>query len=71
MEYVRITSYRDGKLIAEHLYIGSDQTRAIIRFRVEYPEHNECIVVAEPYDSEKNQDHFAICLRCGCVHFHT
>lgn len=69
MKYVRIKSYRGKELLSEHLYCGSNQTKAIVSFRREYPEHNDCIVVAEPYDSGKNQEHFAICVRCGCVHY--
>ena len=70
MIYTRIKSYRDGELLAEHLYLGDSQVKAIERFRKEYPEHNDCIVVAERYDSEdeKNKEHFRICCQCGCVH---
>lgn len=70
MQYTRITSYyQDGRFTScEHLYHGSDQQEALEWFRREYPAHNNCIVVAEPYDSEENKEHFAVCVRCGCVH---
>ena len=70
MKYVRITSHKDGKLLAEHLYLTDSHTKAIERFRKEYPSHKDCIVVAENYDSEeeKNKEHFKACLRCECVH---
>jgi len=71
MMYVRIKSYyQDGKFTGcEQLYFGNDQVKAIERFRKDYPAHNECILVAENYDSEdpKNKEHFAVCVRCGCV----
>ena len=72
MIYTRITSYfPDGRFTTcEHLYLGNSHTDAILRFRKEYPEHKDCIVIAETYDSDdkKNKSHFAACVRCGCVH---
>lgn len=67
MKYIRITSRKNGTLLAEQLYFGSDQTKAILRFLAEYPEHQNCVVIAEPYNSEDNPKHFDVCLRCGCV----
>jgi len=71
MQYVRVTSYSNGKFTGcEHLYFGASQANALEKFRQEYPEHAECILIAENYDSEAeaNKAHFAACLRCGCVH---
>lgn len=68
MKYVRITSHLDGKLLAEHLYFTDSQVKAIDRFRKEYPEHKDCIVVAENYESDENKEHFRVCINCGCVH---
>lgn len=68
MKFVRITSYRDGHLLAEFLYWGTDQENAISRFLSYYPEHAVCDIKAELYDSEESPDHFAACLRCGCVY---
>lgn len=66
----RIKSYLNGKLVAEHIYYRN-QTKAIEMFRKEYPEHDECIVVAEDYDETdpKNAEHFKVACDCGCVHF--
>lgn len=72
MQYIRIRSYyQNGEFTScEHLYFGNNQVKALERFRKEYPAHNDCILVAEAYDSDdpKNKEHFEICLRCGCVH---
>lgn len=71
MQFVRIRSYLDGKFTGcEHLYLEDNQAKALGRFRSEYPEHEKCILVAEYYDSEKeeNKAHFEACWRCGCVH---
>ena len=72
MKYVRIRSYyQNGKFTScEHLYAGTNQVEALEKFREEYPEHDNCILIAENYDSEKpeHKEHFAACLRCGCVH---
>lgn len=70
-EFVRITSYKanTGILYAEHLYCTDLQTYAITRFRKEYPEHKDCIVVAEDYDPDENPSHFQACKDSGCVHF--
>ncbi len=72
MEYVRLRAYyQNGKATScEHLYIGNNQVKALEWFRNEYPEYNDCIIVAEHYDSDdpKNKEHFAVCKRCGCVH---
>ena len=71
MIYIRIKSYLNGQFTnCEHLYLGNNQVKALERFRKEYPEHRNCILIAETYDSEaeKNKEHFNVCLRCGCVH---
>ena len=73
MIFTRVRSYyQNGKFTScEQLYYGNNQVTALERFRNDYPEHNNCILVAETYDSddEKNKEHFAICKRCGCVNF--
>ena len=70
MKFIRITSHRERELLAEHLYLTDSHVKAIERFRKEYPEHKDCIVIAEDYDSDdpKNEEHFRICMNCGCVH---
>ena len=71
MLYTRIKSYYNGEFTGcEHLYLGNNQVKALEKFRKEYPEHNDCILIAERYDSEdeRNAEHFKICLSCGCVH---
>lgn len=69
MKYVRIQSYFQSKLVAEHLYYGDDHVRAIEAFRKEYPEHDSCIVVASTIegDSQKWQEYVNVCRRCGLV----
>lgn len=71
--HIRIRSYfPDGKFTGcEHLYTGYTQGSALSRFRKEYPEHNQCIIVAEDYDCEdpKNSEHFKACKMADCVHF--
>lgn len=66
----RITSFHNGKLVAEHIY-DRDQVKAIEWFRKDYPEHKDCIVVAENYDETdpKNGEHFRVCSSCECVHY--
>lgn len=69
MMYVRIKSYLDGMFTTcEQLYSECNQSEAIQRFRDEYPEHKDCTVIAEDYNSEENPEHFEICKACGCVH---
>ena len=70
MKYVRMRSYlTTGEFTGcEHLYLGDNHVKALDWFHREYPEHNDCIVIAETYDSEENAEHFAACKRCGCVH---
>ena len=71
MLYTRVKSYLNGEFTnCEHLYLGTNQAEALSKFRYEYPEHKDCILVAETYDSDedKNKEHFKACLRCGCVH---
>lgn len=73
MQFIRIMSYlQDGRFTnCEHLYVGDNQVKAIERFLREYPEHKDCIVVADHYDSDspENKEHFQICANCGCVHY--
>ena len=69
MKYIRVKSYFNGEFTScEHLYLGNNQVDALERFRKEYPEHDKCILIAENYESEEHKEHFASCLRCGCVH---
>ena len=72
MEFIRVRSYlQTGEFTGcEHLYLGNRQDIALDRFSRDYPEHKDCIIVAEYYDSEdeKNKEHFNACMRCGCVH---
>lgn len=71
MMYVRIKSYyQSGKFTScEHLYPGNDQVKALERFRRNYPEHKDCILVAETIDGDdpKNEEYIHIFYRCGCV----
>lgn len=73
MIFTRVRSYyEDGRFTTcEQLYVGSDQNKALERFRRDYPAHKDCILVAEWYDSEdvRNTEHFAACQRCGCVNY--
>lgn len=72
MMYVRIRSYHEGHLMAEHLYAKTGtQQDAIDRFLHDMPEQKVCTIVAEDYDSEdpKNAKHFRACQHCGCTHF--
>lgn len=71
MMYIRIKSYYpNGKFTTcEQLYPGTNQVKALERFRHDYPEHKGCILVAETYDADapENIEHFRICKACGCV----
>ena len=73
MKLVRVRSYlQSGEFTTcEHLYAVGNQQKALDRFRRDYPEHKECILVAEEYDSDdpKNAEHFKACSESGCVHY--
>lgn len=53
MTITRVKSYtQDGKYThAEMLFPETRQDIAIDKFKKAYPEHNDCIVVAEYFDS--------------------
>ena len=71
MLYTRIKSYLNGKFTGcEHLYMGNNHVKSLDRFRKEYPEHKDCILIAETIDNEdqKYKEYFQVCLNCGCVH---
>ena len=69
MKYVRVRSYHNDKYTGcDHLYLGNNQAEALERFRKEYPEHDECILIAEYFDSEEHKELFTAFLNCGCVH---
>lgn len=54
MLYTRIKSYSNGKFTGcEQLYSTINQSIALQKFRADYPEHKECLLIAETYDSEK------------------
>jgi len=70
MEYIRITSYYEGKLVAEHLYLTNNQVKAIDWFKKDYPAHvGKCIIVAESIDSDdtKWKEYVTVCHRCGVI----
>lgn len=71
MKYVRVRSYLDNKLIADHAYGGDNQSNALSRFRKEYPEHDKCILIAETIDDTdpKYSEWFRVARNCDCVHF--
>lgn len=73
MKFTRIVSRSHGEYLTEHLYIQrgvpTDKVDAFKRFLNEYPEHRNCDLTIENYDSENNPDHYNSCSRCGCVHF--
>lgn len=73
MKYVRVRSYyQDGKFTTcEHAYGGDNQVKALERFNREFPEHHDCIKVAETIDDkdEEWQEWFRVARNCGCVHF--
>lgn len=71
MTLYRIRSYYpNGRFTScEHIYLARDSSSALSRFLREYPAHKACIQTAEEYDPEKDPEHFAACLRCGCVHY--
>ena len=71
MKYIRIRSYHNGKFTTcEQAYIGDNQVKALERFRKEYPEHHDCILIAETIDDEDPdwKEWFRIARNCGCVH---
>lgn len=70
MKLWRIRSYLPtGEFTTcEHLYHAETSSAALERFLRDYPAHNTCILVCEEYDPQKSPEHFAVCLRCGCVH---
>lgn len=71
MEMTRIRSYyQDGRFTGcEHIYARS-KVKAIEWFLRDYPEHTQCIVVAEEYDPGETPGHFRACSECGCVHYY-
>lgn len=72
MKYVRIRSYLPNGTFTtcEHAYIGSDQSKALGRFRDEFPEHAKCILMAETIDDEDAEwlEWFKVARAFGCVH---
>lgn len=72
MKYVRIKSnFPDGTFTGcEHAYLGDNHTDALARFRKEYPEHNECIVIAQTIDADDPKwfGWIKAARDCGCVH---
>lgn len=71
MKYVRVKSYHKDKFVAEHAYFGDNQSAALSRFRKEYPEHHECVLVAQTIDDEDDKwiEWFRAARDCGCVHY--
>ena len=49
MTYIKVNVYSNGKAIFNHLYSGNDQVKALVKFRKEYPEYKDCILIAETY----------------------
>ena len=67
MKFVRVRSYlQSGELAAEQLYLGENQYEALERFRRDYPEHQNCVLVAETVDGDdpKNEEYIRVCIGC-------
>ena len=71
-KFTRIKSYfRDGSFTGcEHVYARS-QGIALEMFRKEYPEHKDCILIAETIeeDMDNQSEWFKACQKAGCVHY--
>lgn len=69
---IRIKSYyRNGQFTGcEHVYFASNQAKALERFIKEYPEHSECIRIAETVqeDLDNPSDWLKAVSNCGCLH---
>lgn len=72
MSFTRVRSYsKDGKFTGcEHVY-ARGQVKALEWFRKDYPEHKDCIVIAETVeeDLDNPSEWFKACNNCGCVHY--
>lgn len=72
VQFTRICSYRqNGEFTTcEHLYARS-QSKALEWFRKDYPEHKDCILVAETIeeDLDNPSEWFKACVNTGCVHY--
>ena len=56
MEYVKISVYRNSKRINEYFYKGKDQVKALEKCRKDYPDFNDCILIAENYYKGENKN---------------
>ncbi len=67
MILMRVKSYLpSGEFTTcEQLYAVESRQKALERFRREYPEHKECVLVAEEYDTDdpKNAEYLRLWLR--------
>ena len=69
MKHVWIRAYYKGKMVGDHIYMGDDQVKALDRYRRDFPDHNDCICVAETINDEDPTlaEFFAVHYRCGCA----
>lgn len=71
MKFIRVKSYHNGKFTgAEWLCFGDNQVKALERCRSYYPEHNDCVFIAETIDDSepKWKEYVKVCNRCSVLY---
>lgn len=54
MKYTKVKSYYNGKFTGcERLYVGNNHVKALEKFRKEYPEQKDCILIAETCEKKE------------------
>lgn len=66
MKLTRVKAYINGNFSGfEMVYFTENQAEALQRFRKEFPNMQNYILVAETLETEKDSDFIDLCYRCG------
>ena len=68
MKLTRVKAYLNGEFTTfEIVYFTDSHAEALHKFRVEFPNMNECILIAETLNTENEKDNRFIetCVKCG------
>lgn len=68
MKLSRVKAYLNGKFTTfEMIYLTDSHSEALHRFRTEFPNMNECILICETLDSERDKEFIYTCVKCGNI----
>lgn len=62
----RVESYRDGsEKVGDWVVIADDSSQALVKTRLHYPSHKDCILTATELNISKDEAFIELNMKCG------